>query len=300
LKSLTNKRKSAPYKRARNAVHLLVAVFASMLAFILAGLVLHFGIQAEVFFGLSFALLGFAIAQALYELGPNSFVFFFLATTVIGYVAEVLGTNFGFPFGRYRYTDFLGAKELGVPVVVPLVWFVIAYLTFSIAFSASQQLSVKELGMGTIFGLCALAAFGSVAWDLLIDPMFTSYGYWVWGTQVIPAPKIAGIPITNFVGWFIVVFLMLAILSFVLLQRRRRTKATSSAGKLLRRTNTWDSRIVYCLLLVDGAVANLSLPNNSVAVMIGVPSMLAFLVVAFFAVRAPVTKRDDRSLSQSH
>ena len=68
----------------------------------------------------------------------------FVITSVIGFLAEVLGTSTGFPFGKYYYTDFLGPKVFGVPEVVPLIWFVIAYLTFSIARNAFRQQELFE------------------------------------------------------------------------------------------------------------------------------------------------------------
>ncbi|MFI5421371.1 MAG: carotenoid biosynthesis protein, partial [Nitrososphaerales archaeon] len=117
-------------------VHFLLGVYAIILAYIILGLLFKFTVSADKFFGLSFALLFFTLAQAIYELGFRNALIFLLITSTIGFLAEVLGTNSGFPFGKYYYTDFLGEKAFGVPVVVPLVWFVIAYIAFSIARSA--------------------------------------------------------------------------------------------------------------------------------------------------------------------
>src|SRR5579875_1263535 len=108
-----------------------MGLYALILAYILSGLVFNFQIPADMFFDLSFALLFFALAQSTYEFGARNALFFILVTSSIGFLAEVLGTSSGIPFGRYYYTDFLGPKVIGVPVVVPLVWFVIIYITFS-------------------------------------------------------------------------------------------------------------------------------------------------------------------------
>ena len=111
----------------------------SFWTYIILGLVFNFNVSADIFFGLSFALLFFTLAQSIYELGFRNTLIFLLITSTIGFLAEVLGTNSGFPFGKYYYTDFLGEKVLGVPMVVPLVWFVIAYISFSIARSAFRR-----------------------------------------------------------------------------------------------------------------------------------------------------------------
>jgi uncharacterized membrane protein len=231
-------------------------------------MVLHFNVRSEIFFGLSFVLLFFAIAQSIIEIGVRRFAIFFLITGIIGYAAEVIGTSSGVPFGKYRYTDFLGEKVLGVPIVVPLVWFVIAYITFSITFgSHGSRLTLKR---GVI--LCALASFGSVAWDLLIDPMFTSYGYWIWDMSS-SVPFLSGIPVSNFVGWFVLVFLM--IFAFFI-QTRKRNVATSG----FKERNTSDSRLVYAMLILDGCIANYYL-GNYLAIAIGLFTTVSFLIVTY-------------------
>ncbi len=117
--------------KGRLIVHILLGVYAILLAYILLGLVLGFTISADIFFDLSFALLFFALAQSIFELGTKNALLFLALSSVIGYAAEVLGTSTGFPFGQYNYSELLGPKVLGVPVVVPLIWFVISYVALS-------------------------------------------------------------------------------------------------------------------------------------------------------------------------
>jgi uncharacterized membrane protein len=190
-------------------------------------------------------------------------------SSVIGFLAEILGTSTGFPFGKYYYTDFLGPKVFGVPEVVPFIWFVIAYLTFSIAKNAFTK---REFGRNDFLQLALFSAFGAVAWDLLIDPMFSSYGYWVWTGQYLPLPELDGIPLTNFVGWFVLVTLMLAAY-FAL---------SNSKKNITQRQNVFDSQIAYFLLIVDGTIANWTLGNYFV-ILVGVSVMLLFLAISYYA-----------------
>ena len=157
----------------RLAIHALLLIYAAILAYILLGLIFKFSISANIFFDLSFALLFFTLGQCLYELGPKKALIFLIITSVVGFLAEVLGTSTGFPFGKYYYTNFLGPKVLGVPEVVPLVWFVIAYLTYSMARNVFSASSITGKDMAK---LAALSAFGAVSWDFMVDPMFSSYG----------------------------------------------------------------------------------------------------------------------------
>jgi uncharacterized membrane protein len=252
------------WKVGRIVVHCLLIVYAAILGYVILGLVLQFNIAADIFFDLSFALLFFTLGQAFYELGFRKALVFLMVTALVGFAAEVLGTSTGFPFGKYYYTDTLGPKLLGVPEVVPLVWFVIAYLTYSMSRGAFGA------GRSALLGVAALSAFGAVSWDFMVDPMFSSYGYWVWTGQYFPLPRLAGIPLTNFVGWFVLLTLMVSI--YLLIIRKK---------DYLGRRNTFDSRIAYALLMVDGIIANSELHNLLVA-LIGTASMIAFLTLSVF------------------
>lgn len=253
----------------RLAIHALLLIYAAILAYILLGLVLKFPISANIFFDLSFALLFFTMGQCFYELGPKKAVIFLAVTSVAGFLAEVLGTSTGFPFGKYYYTDFLGPKVLGVPEVVPLVWFVIAYITFSMARNSFSGKSLSGRGM---LKLAALSAFGAVSWDFMVDPMFSSYGYWVWTGQYFQLPELDNIPITNFVGWFLLVTLMLLVYMLI---------SNSKSGLVLRK-NTLDSQLAYLFLLIDGTIANYELGNYSI-ITLGVFAMLLFLAISIYS-----------------
>lgn len=253
---------------AREIIHALLLIYALILGYILAGLIFKFYIQADIFFDLSFALLFFTLAQCFYELGARKAILFLILTALIGFFAELLGTSTGFPFGKYYYTDFLGPKILGVPQVVPLIWFVIAYLTFSIARNIFRN---EQINKNDLLRLALLSAFGAVAWDFLIDPMFSSYGYWVWTGQYLPLPELDGIPLTNFVGWFVLVTLMLLVYFSV----------SKSRNSLTQRQNVFDSQLAYFFLVVDGAIANWTLKNYFVIVF-GVTAMLLFLAISFY------------------
>ncbi len=273
------------FSAGRFVVHILLAIYAAVLGYILLGLILRFSVSAGVFFGLSFALLFFTFGQSIYELGVKKATLFLAITCTIGFLAEILGTNTGFPFGKYYYTNFLGAKVLRVPVVVPLVWFVIAYLCYSIIAGNmdTSSLKVKVDNRSLITKIALLGAFGAVAWDFMIDPMFSSYGYWVWTGQFLPLPELDGIPLTNFIGWFVVVSLMI----FVCLSAILSLDGGSLQG-LLSRNNNRDSVIAYTLLMVDGIVANFSLRNFAV-IGLGIFAMIAFLVLAEY--RPPKSAR---------
>jgi len=260
-------------------VHFLLLVYAAILVFIVLGLIFKFSVSADIFFGLSFALLFFALGQSIYELGFKNAVLFLAITSGIGFLAEVLGTNSGIPFGKYYYTDFLGEKFLGVPVVVPLVWFVISYLSYSIVARSSRKFSGSSGKVSLIAKVALLSAFGAVSWDFMIDPMFSAYKYWVWTGQFLPLPELDGIPLTNFLGWFVLV----AVMVFVCLS----LLSPKSGSNLIKRSNAGDSVIAYVLLMIDGVVANFTLHNYAV-IGIGLFAMIAFITIALYYLKSGV------------
>ncbi|GGJ89525.1 carotenoid biosynthesis protein [Deinococcus aquiradiocola] len=102
----------------------------------------------------------------------------------VGLGVEVLGSRTGFPFGLYSYAGAPGPLLLGVPLLVPLGWF-------------AMTLSAAVLARGRAW----LAGLLLVAWDVGLEPLMTSRGFWSWQD---PAGLWAGAPLQNFLAWFVV------------------------------------------------------------------------------------------------
>ena len=111
---------------------------------------------------------------------------------ILAFIAEVVGTHTGFPFGTYSYSNRLGPVVLSVPLLIPLAWFMMMYPCLLIAQSLSAA-KWKQVG---------IASWLMASWDLFLDPQMVNEGYWVWFTT--SGQETTVIPWTNFVGWFIV------------------------------------------------------------------------------------------------
>lgn len=116
-----------------------------------------------------------------------------------GFLAEVVGVSTGLPFGAYAYTDTLGAALLGVPLVIPLAWTMMAYPAYAVA----RRVTGKALP-GAL-----LAGWALASWDLFLDPQMVDAGHWVWEGG---GPALVGVPVTNFLGWLLVATVMMAVL----------------------------------------------------------------------------------------
>ncbi|WP_238888007.1 carotenoid biosynthesis protein [Mycobacterium sp. IDR2000157661] len=123
-----------------------------------------------------------------------------------GLLAEAVGVTTGRPFGHYAYTGTLGPELLGVPVVVPLAWVMMAWPALVVARTlASRGAAVVAVGASAL-----------TAWDVFLDPQMVAAGHWVWFDSAPGLPLIPGIPWTNYLGWLLVSAALMAILHAVL------------------------------------------------------------------------------------
>ncbi len=134
-----------------------------------------------------------------------------LIVAVFTYLAELLGSKTGFPFGSYYYTDLLQPQLAGVPLLIPLAWLMMLPPAWAIAaiilgkkpdHEGQEGVQGKPFLFSLRFSL--LSALALTAWDLFLDPQMVGWGFWVWKTPGI----YFGIPISNYLGWILTSFLI--------------------------------------------------------------------------------------------
>lgn len=184
----------------------------------------------------------------------------------IALTMEYLGSKHGLIFGAYRYTELLGPKVLGqVPLIVPLAWFMMLYPSWAVAGTLTSSPLSRTL----------LAAGAMTAWDLSLDPRMVADGAWVWEDP--GALHYFGIPLSNFVGWFITAWLIY--LAWLTIDRAPQPTHLSAAALPV---------LAYAIVWVGESVAN--------ALFWGGPTIAVcvFLAMGLFAV--PALLRLRRSL----
>jgi len=159
---------------------------------------------------LSFILL-FSIIVVIHgskTLGARELVvFFFIAYSIPLLYEYTDALGFGGWVGvTCQYSTLLGPKFFGkVPYVIPLVWSIFLYCSFTmtnIIFNrlrttpksdetVSLQWFFKIVGMGIIAGLIMASL------DLIIDPVMVAMGAWSWSVE----GPYYGIPLWNYEGW---------------------------------------------------------------------------------------------------
>jgi putative membrane protein len=162
-------------------------------------------------------------ASAVHLLGPRAALHFVLIAFALGWVTEQLGSSHGWFFGDYDYTDVLGPTLWEVPVVIPLMWFVLCYAAYVIAnLIVWQTPSDGDAPLGQSLVMSLLAAMLVTAYDLGADPymvfvlkawiMVKTDGWWF------------GETLQGFVGWAFVSFVI--VFSFRLTLRKQAAPAT--------------------------------------------------------------------------
>jgi putative membrane protein len=168
------------------------------------------------------SVLALAAAAVLHAMAVRGVVWGLTAFTMVGslgWLAEAVGVATGFPFGDYAYADTLGPKLAGVPVLVPLAWFMLGYP----AYLAGQALAGRRWGW-------AVGAWTLAAWDLFLDPQMVGAGHWTWVDPTPALPGVPGIPLSNYAGWLLTATVMMAALTA--LSRALRVEADPPPGRL--------------------------------------------------------------------
>ena len=145
--------------------------------------------------------LSFVLALLLHaavSFSPASALRFFVLAAGVGLAAELAALRWGWPLsGDYSYNPALRPQFMGLPLFIPLAWFVLAYLPLVLLRHlpvAGRDRPLRWLAKTLLCSLFITAA------DLALDPLATSVGAWTWSE---PGGYL-GVPVGNFAGWFLV------------------------------------------------------------------------------------------------
>jgi putative membrane protein len=148
-----------------------------------------------------------SLTHAAATSGPRTALTVLAVAGGTGLVAEAVGVATGVPFGRYAYAGTLGPQLLGVPLLVPLAWTMMAWPTLL----AGRALAAR-VGSRSSWTAVPPAAVALAGWDLFLDPQMVAAGHWTWTFPDPGLPGVPGIPLTNFAGWLLVALVVQAAL----------------------------------------------------------------------------------------
>jgi putative membrane protein len=133
----------------------------------------------------------------------------------IPFGSEFLGLLTGVPYGSYTYVGTPGPYVFGlVPGFILIGWINVAYLSIA---TTTVGFGRSSLWLAPVDGLVA------TSWDVIADPIATRAGYWSWSSP----GGFYGVPVSNFLGWFLVVTALSLAARWVWAHDFRAPRATS-------------------------------------------------------------------------
>jgi len=159
------------------------------------------------------------------EYGPRG-LFAALVIAFFSYGVEALGVNTGFPFGSYRYTGILSpVLPGGVPLPVVFAWLTIILAVRRLAVRPPLLVGRRWL-ISTV-----VAALLATLLDLVLEPVaFHLEHYWTWLAPGNSAYY--GVPLANFLAWFVVSLVLLSFVNRILLRAISFQDLTSFSSQL--------------------------------------------------------------------
>lgn len=152
--------------------------------------------------------------HALMTFGARYAFTYLLATLTFAFLIESIGVSTGWPFGVYEYDYSLGIQFLGVPIVVPFAWVMMAHPVLVAARTITKH-------WGFLYGGLTL-----MAWDFFLDPQMVTAGRWKWEVTGSHVPFTPEVPLSNAFGWLLSGMALIAILHIILPLDRRKESAS--------------------------------------------------------------------------
>jgi len=145
----------------------------------------------------------FALVHGWRLYRPRGILVFSLLCLGIGSAAESLSLRTGIPFGHYTFTDLMGPKILGLPILLALAYLGMGYVSWVVA-SLILRSDERGLSGSRVLWVPALASFLMLAWDLSMDAVWANVDRaWIW----LDGGAYFGVPPSNFIGWFLTAYL---------------------------------------------------------------------------------------------
>jgi len=171
-----------------------------------------YGVRAVLFVALG---AGFCLLHARRWQGSRFAWMFAALTLTCSALAETVGVLTGRLFGAYAYGAALQGRLGGlVPIVIPLAWYVVSYVSYAAAAVLVAPLPGRRAATpARALSRALTAALLFVGYDVVADPNHLHRGGWSYpGGGVY-----LGVPLQNFAAWFV-----LGLASFLVVERIRR------------------------------------------------------------------------------
>jgi len=149
----------------------------------------------------------FFFIHGVFFWGLINIIIFFVIALVISFFMEIIGSKTGYVFGGtyyYNKNNTPGYILFGVPLLIPLAWFGIIYMSMNFCYFITDIKFPYDNIINNYYYII-LTALLVVLLDTILDPIAVNENRWTWN-----APGIYyGIPFLNFFGWFLTSIIIL-------------------------------------------------------------------------------------------
>lgn len=162
--------------------------------------------------GQVYILLGTAAAlmHSAPRFGFGRAITLFVVASGVALASELGGTNIGFPFGPYHYTEMLGYRIANdVPYPIPISWYYMLYCCLAFC----GRILATDDSQKTKWVWALVAGAFLTAWDVPMEVQMTNVQppHWVWDLDKfapwvpgwLSEPIFYGMPLSNWIGWYI-------------------------------------------------------------------------------------------------
>lgn len=190
-----------------------------------------------------FVFLASFLFIAIVNFGVRTTILFSILTYIVALACEWSSVHNGFPFGLYHYLDATRGRELwifGVPFFDSLSFTFLGFASYTVALLLCSPLyrsgwDLRILDTWKIRRaprVWLMAALFMVMIDMIVDPLSVRGSQWFLGKIFWydpPGPHF-GVPISNYLGWYFVAAITIAI--FLVLDATLNRGAKKPAGVL--------------------------------------------------------------------
>jgi uncharacterized membrane protein len=172
-----------------------------------------------------FAFLAVYLVAVVLHLGWRTTLLFTFCGYLISFASEFSSINTGFPYGWYYYLDATKNRELwlaGVPFFDSLSYVFLCYCSYATALWVLSPLKAWRWGVVLLetrairrsFAALLLGSLFQTFLDIIIDPVSLQGSRWFLG-QIYGYREAGlhfGVPLSNYLGWWLVSALMIIVL----------------------------------------------------------------------------------------
>jgi uncharacterized membrane protein len=243
----------------------------------------------------TFTAFGLVLIHSSLSLGNKKTTIFFITALAFGLFSELILVKYGWLVGHYYYNPILKPFILGlVPVMTVVSWGTIIYISYTFANLilkgfGSQKPNIKQ---NKVFYVILMVLISSISGliaanlDMLIDPVVVSTHGWFW----IDGGPYYGVPIGNFVGWFLVAF------SATFVFRLYESFKKERDGSLPKESLLITSSIIILYLMyffIYGLTAFLM--GNQQFILIGATTMGPFILITTLITAINILSKDNKN-----